>query len=109
MLGLTCGGEACASPPMVGGYPVSRLPLKVMRLKFHSHEFQGYHLKNKHHCQIKAQMVSLMVTMKPRIREEKGTLRIRGPKMASGAARSMLVASEVNAKKLSGAPLLRVP
>lgn len=43
-------------------------------------------------------MVSLMVTMKPRIREEKGTLRIRVPKMASGAARSMLVASEVNAK-----------
>lgn len=54
-------------------------------------------------------MVSLMVSVKPGIREEKGAVRITGSKIAPGAARSMLVASEVNAKKLSGAPLLRAP
>lgn len=72
MLGLVYGWEACASPAMVEGYPVSRLPFNVMSLKFHNHEFQSYHSRNKHYGQVKARMMSLRVAVKPGTREEQG-------------------------------------
>lgn len=79
--------------PSGGGFPVSRLPFKVVSLKFHNHEFQGYSSRNKHHHQVKAQMTFLMVPVKPGVREEKAVLRIRSKKV-SGAARSVLAAQQ---------------
>lgn len=77
-----------SQPTSAGGFPVPRLPFKVMSRKFRNHEFQGYHSRNKHHCQVKADE-SLLVTMKTGTKEEKGVLRIRS-KIVSGAARSVL-------------------
>lgn len=62
---------------MVEGYSISGLPFKVLSQKFHNHEFQGYHLRNKHDRHVKTQMISLMITVKPGIREKRDWLRIR--------------------------------
>lgn len=72
MLCVLHGWEALASPPMalVEVYPVSRSPFKVMTLNFHNPEFQDCHSKHKHYSQVKAQMASLTVTVKPGVREE---------------------------------------
>ena len=53
-----------------GTVPSFKVMFKVMSLKFHNHEFQGYHSRNKHKCQVKAHMTSLTVTVKAGIREE---------------------------------------
>lgn len=48
-------GKSCA---------VLRLPFNVMKLESHNSGLQGYQSRNKPHSQVKAQMTSLMITVK---------------------------------------------
>lgn len=53
-----------------GRVPSFEVMFKIMSLKFHNYEFQGYHSRNKHNHQVKAHTTSLMVTGKAGFREE---------------------------------------